>query len=136
MRRSLSTASSRLRIVAVIGAVAILLAGARLAQTRLSAPIGSAAASLVADSHASYKKGLLPFLQQYCAECHGDGAHEGDFTYDRYKDLDAVKRDRHVWTKVLKNLKTEAMPPADADRPPAEESRSDTHERRHRVAGS
>src|SRR5437870_1824197 len=120
MSRSVPAAASRLRIVAIIGAAAILLAGARFVQTWLSAPIGPTAEGLTTSSRASYEKGLLPFLQQYCAECHGEGAHEGDFAYDRYRDLDAVKHDRHVWTKVLKKLKTEAMPPAEAEKPPAE----------------
>src|SRR5262249_42725061 len=67
-----------------------------------------------------YEKGLLPFLRQYCADCHAGDSPEGDFAFDRYRDVAAVKRDRHVWTKVLKRLKVEAMPPPKADKPPAE----------------
>ena len=70
---------------------------------------------------ASFEQGLLPFLKHYCVDCHGGGAHSGDFSFDRYQSLDALKRDRHVWTKAMKLLKIEAMPPADAEPPPAAE---------------
>src|SRR5579872_4901360 len=70
---------------------------------------------------ASYEQGLLPFLKQYCVDCHGDGAHKGDFRFDQYRDVDMLKRDRPVWTKALKLLKVGAMPPPEADTPPAAE---------------
>ncbi len=35
--------------------------------------------------------------------------------------MDAVKRDRRAWNKVLKRLKSEVMPPVDADKPTAPE---------------
>jgi mono/diheme cytochrome c family protein len=104
-----------------IAAIAVLWAGACLIYKWSSGCAVQTSESLAAVADDSYEKRLLPFLGQYCADCHGDGAHEGDFTYDRCDDLDALKRDRHVWTRVLKKLKTEAMPPADADQPSAEE---------------
>src|SRR5262245_46596319 len=119
MSRSVQSFGYRRRVVAGIAGVAILLAAARFVQTLWTAPATHTSGSLTAASDDSYEKGLLPFLRQYCADCHGDGAHEGDFTYDRYQDDGAVKRDRDVWTKVLKKMKSEAMPPADADKPPA-----------------
>jgi hypothetical protein len=108
----------RLRIVVVVGAMVLVLSGTRFLRIWLSPPT---VRPVPADARNDFEKDLLPFLQHYCADCHGDGGHEGDFTYDRYHDVEALKRDRHVWTKVLKNLKSEAMPPADADPPPAEE---------------
>jgi len=129
--------TSRQRIVAVLGAAAILFGFAGFLQTWLSRAAGSTASSgpaapdepnspgapksLAMAPSAGYEQGLLPFLKQYCVDCHGDGAHKGDFSFDRYKNLDALKRDRHIWTKALKLLKIEAMPPADADPPPPEE---------------
>ena len=77
--------------------------------------------SLAMASPASYEQDFVPFLKKYCVDCHGDGAHSGDFSFDRYRNLDALKRDRHIWTKALKLLKIEAMPPADAEPPPADE---------------
>jgi hypothetical protein len=128
---------SQQRIVAVVVAAVMLFGFAAFLQTRLSMAAGSTASdgptapdgpnspgvpkSLAMASPASYEQGLLPFLKKYCVDCHGDGAHSGDFSFDRYRNLDALKRDRHIWTKALKLLKIEAMPPADADPPPAEE---------------
>ncbi len=72
-------------------------------------------------AEANYAKDLLPFIQTYCGDCHTNGAHEGDFAFDQYKDLAALKNDRSFWVKVLKLIKLGAMPPADADQPTAEE---------------
>jgi mono/diheme cytochrome c family protein len=115
----------RQHLVAVTGAVAILLSGAGLLRTWFAASAGpnsaGAAESRAGDFAASYEQGLLPFLRQYCRDCHGDGARKGEFAFDRYQDVDALKRDRAVWTKVLKLLKVGVMPPVDADQPSAEE---------------
>lgn len=97
------------RNVCILGAVVILLAGTGIVHT------------CAAEGPAGYEQGLFPFLQKYCVDCHGAGEHEGEFAFDKYRDLDALQRDRPVWTKVLQRLKSEAMPPADADQPPAEE---------------
>jgi len=70
---------------------------------------------------ASYEKELLPFIKRYCSDCHGDGAQEGDFSLDRYTDLASIQHDRAVWTKLLKLLQLESMPPSTADQPTPEE---------------
>jgi hypothetical protein len=108
-----------------MGTVMILLAGTQFLQAWLSEPVGQgsagAAKRVTAVAPDSFQHDLLPFLQRYCVNCHGKGSHEGDFAFDRYRDLDAVKRDRRAWTRVLKRLKSEVMPPADADKPSTEE---------------
>ena len=136
-KTSKSPWTSRQSIAAAIGAALVLLGVAGFLQAWLSranaataegetAPAAEpnrpgTAKAAAPEVTASYELGLLPFLKQYCVDCHGDGAHKGDFSFDRYRDLDALKRDRQVWTKALKLLKIEAMPPADADVPPSEE---------------
>jgi mono/diheme cytochrome c family protein len=123
--------------MAAMGATLILFGFAGFLQTWLSRAVGSTSSdgppapddpnrpgtpkSLAMASSASYEQGLLPFLKKYCVDCHGAGAHSGDFSFERYRSVDELKRDRHVWTKALKLLKIEAMPPADADPPPPEE---------------
>ena len=115
----------RRQSVTCLGAAIVLLVGARFLQTRLEAPAeasrAAVQASVAATSPDRFKHELLPFLQHYCVDCHGGGSSEGDFAFDRYQDLDAVKRDRQLWTRVLKRLKFEVMPPVDADQPLAEE---------------
>src|SRR5262245_13879510 len=92
-------------------AIVLVAAGFHCAPIAVAEPPSSEPARPVSTSAAetnsavptgSFEQSLLPFLKKYCSECHGNGAHEGDFRYDRYADLDALKRDRYVWTKVLK----------------------------------
>ncbi len=133
----------RTRFIAVVGAAVGLLAGTQFFDALRAAPVQPdnpdaanspaseqpavkppAAEDPTAPSPAltaSYEQGFLPFLKQYCADCHGDGAHKGDFRFDQYRDVEALKRDRHIWTKALKLLKVGAMPPPDGDVPSAEE---------------
>lgn len=117
--------TSSQRSVAGMGAVMVLLAGTQFLQAWLSEPLGqgraSAAKRVPAADPDTFQHDFLPFLRRYCVECHGEGTHEGDFAFDRYRDVDGVKRDRRVWNKVLKRLKSEVMPPADADKPSTEE---------------
>lgn len=70
---------------------------------------------------ASYEKDLLPFIQKYCSDCHGSEEPEGDFSIDRYADLQGILKDRTVWSKVLKLIELGAMPPTDGEQPTDEE---------------
>ena len=72
-------------------------------------------------SPASFEQDLVPFLKKYCVDCHGDGAvFRGTSplivtgTWMRSSET-AIRGPRRQ-----KLLKIEAMPPADADPPPAE----------------
>lgn len=69
----------------------------------------------------TYEQDLLPFIRKYCADCHGNGAQEGDFSLDRYADLNSLHRDRAIWTKLLKLVELESMPPSSADQPSPQE---------------
>jgi hypothetical protein len=57
-------------------------------------------------------------VEQYCFECHGDGAHKGDLSLDELlagEPGDAVSLSG--WQKAWKITRHEFMPPAKADRP-------------------
>src|SRR5262245_44989163 len=95
-------------VVILLAAALILLASAEWFQIH------------AAEGPAPYEQALLPFLRQYCIDCHSTAEHKGDFTFERYRNLDGLRLDRPVWTKVLKRLKSEVMPPPEADQPPAE----------------
>lgn len=72
-------------------------------------------------AEASYEKDLLPFIQKYCADCHGSDSPEGDFSLERYTDLEGIHRDRGIWVKLMKLVDLGSMPPSSADQPtPAE----------------
>ena len=61
---------------------------------------------------------IVPFLQKYCADCHGNDAPEADLSLVKYKTSGNVQEDYEVWEKALRMLSERQMPPADADQPP------------------
>jgi len=64
---------------------------------------------------------LAAFLNQYCADCHGDGADEGDFELKFLRDYLAESAGFDAWQLVHDRIKTGVMPPQDAEQPTAEE---------------
>ncbi|MEY2878187.1 MAG: hypothetical protein RLZZ15_567 [Verrucomicrobiota bacterium] len=84
--------------------------------TLFAAASAAAAPDPVAEKFAAQIK---PLLQKYCYDCHGDGHHRGEVTLD---DLaPATLRDPALWSRVLKNTRTNLMPPAAEAQPtPAE----------------
>ncbi len=50
--------------------------------------------------------------QLYCADCHADGARKGGVAFDSFSSEAALKADRELWLKALKNLRAGIMPPA------------------------
>ena len=71
---------------------------------------------------ASYRHGIEPILEDYCYNCHGDGKAKGKIAFDELRDSDLTAR-TDLWFKVLKNLRSNIMPPAGEDRPTPEEAR-------------
>ncbi len=71
----------------------------------------------------TYQKEIIPLLENYCFECHGDGESKGDFSMDARTDLNAHLSDRKHWLPVWQNLRSQVMPPSDKDQPSAEEKR-------------
>lgn len=67
---------------------------------------------------------IEPFLQQYCADCHGDGADEGDFQIGSLKRNLNEQVNFDAWRLVHDRIKSGVMPPPDADQPTAEEVKS------------
>lgn len=59
-------------------------------------------------------------IQQYCFDCHGDGASEGGLTLDSVMTA-ADNGDPQLWWKVLRNLRAGVMPPPDMDAPTTQE---------------
>ena len=118
----------RLKISAIWGSMTLILCTvAFLGWSTLSVQQTTTHLAAAAESPspvaptANFEKDLLPFIQKYCADCHGNGSSEGDFALDRYQDLASVHRDRAVWTKLLKLVELESMPPSGADQPTPEE---------------
>jgi hypothetical protein len=86
---------------------------AALAAPALAGPAAPGAA-------ASFHKGVEPILEQYCYECHGDGAERGKVAFDELSDEEIASR-TDLWLAALKNLRANIMPPIGKPRPSAEE---------------
>ncbi len=89
-------------------------------------PIASVGAveSSIADDPGQAAQSLL---RQYCYDCHGDGASEGDLTLDQFAGTSDAAKDPELWWKVLKNLRAGVMPPVGEDKP--------THDELETIAG-
>jgi hypothetical protein len=70
----------------------------------------------------TFHSSVEPILEDYCYNCHGDGKAKGKVAFDRLKDSDVTTR-TDLWFSVLKNLRSNIMPPAGEDRPSPEEAR-------------
>lgn len=74
-----------------------------------------------AKAEISYERQVMPLLQKYCYNCHGNGKKKGDFAIDIYKvQADAVN-DPKAWEKVLENVRSHTMPPEEKPQPRPEE---------------
>jgi hypothetical protein len=82
-----------------------------------------ASVSAHADPAAAYRKEIVPLLEMYCYECHGEGDAKGEFSMDEFKDLPAHLKDRKHWLPVWQNLRSQVMPPSDKDQPSVEEKK-------------
>jgi len=71
----------------------------------------------MADSAVIYQEKILPILETYCFDCHGEGISKGEFSMDEFKDLSKHLDDKKHWLPVWHNLRSQIMPPSDEDQP-------------------
>jgi hypothetical protein len=60
---------------------------------------------------------VLPLLEEYCYDCHGDGAQKGDFALDELISLGKFEDHHKKWDRVWKNIYNRNMPPANVLQP-------------------
>jgi len=72
-----------------------------------------------------FREKIEPFLQDYCYDCHGDGAKKGDITLDDFKDLSSHLENHELWLRIWKNVRTHLMPPVEGDFQPSPEERAE-----------
>ena len=94
--------------------LAIGIAPAIFCATASSAPVPA-----VAEFH----KDVLPILQEFCYDCHGDGAKKGEVAFDEFKSDEALLHP-DLWFNVLKNVRAGLMPPHKKARPSAGEQQA------------
>ena len=91
---------------------AVALAGAAVTLT-LSLAAAAPAQTRVLDTGQSGQQNLV---QRYCSACHNEALHRGDLVLDNL-DLEQVGSAAESWEKVVRKLRTGAMPPAGRPRP-------------------
>jgi hypothetical protein len=62
----------------------------------------------------SYDKDVLPLLQKYCYQCHGNGQHKSDLALDEFKTTDAMLARREIWQTVAAYVRSSEMPPPES----------------------
>ena len=72
-----------------------------------------------ASGAAFYEKEIQPILSEHCFNCHADGADKGNVVFDGPGGFDALMAKTDLWVHVLKNVRSDLMPPAKKDRIPA-----------------
>lgn len=60
---------------------------------------------------APFDKQVLPILQQFCYDCHGDGMDKGNFALDKHGEFTAAFKDKKFWDNVREHVDTHVMPP-------------------------
>ncbi len=70
-----------------------------------------------------FREKIEPFLQDFCYDCHGDGAKKGDITLDDFKDLSSHLENHGLWLRIWRNVRTHLMPPVEGDFQPSPEER-------------
>ncbi|MEO6568526.1 MAG: DUF1552 domain-containing protein [Opitutaceae bacterium] len=86
----------------------------------LTGPAMVAAASAPTEevAMAEFQKTISPILQKNCYECHGDGAKKGGIAFDQLKPTD-IAHNPDLWLKVLRNTRSQVMPPPGEPAPSA-----------------
>lgn len=64
-----------------------------------------------------FESQIEPILRQYCYDCHGNGAQEGNLALDQFKSSAEALAQTELWWRVLKNLRAGVMPPAGSTKP-------------------
>ena len=71
----------------------------------------------------SFARDVLPLLQKYCWDCHGDGAHKGEMNFDKYTGESMVLADRKIWSGVMFHVEQWTMPPVKRSEQPTPQER-------------
>jgi hypothetical protein len=69
----------------------------------------------------AYRKHVEPLINEYCGDCHLDGAKKGNVAFDDFKTDADVLENRDLWLRALKNVRAGLMPPEKKPKPSAED---------------
>lgn len=71
----------------------------------------------------AYDKKIVPFIKDYCGECHGDRKRKGDITFQYAFKTPGAANFRKLWQDSVANVKAGDMPPEKAAKHPTDEER-------------
>ena len=86
---------------------------------RMVSTVVLAAAAALPDAQARGE--LKPFLEMYCVQCHGETNPKGDVSLLKLSEASQKPADLEVWQRVVSQLESGEMPPADAKQPTSTE---------------
>ena len=67
----------------------------------------------------TFHKAVLPLVQQYCIDCHGEDDPEGDVSLADLSAPAQILENRNVWEKAFRQLGIGGMPPTDEEQRPS-----------------
>lgn len=68
-----------------------------------------------------FEDNVLPLMEEYCYDCHGDGAQKGSFSMEELLSMGNFGDHSKQWDRVWKNIYNRNMPPANVAQPGDEE---------------
>ncbi len=66
----------------------------------------------------SFEKDVIPFLRNYCMDCHDADLKKGDLDLEPFKTAADVVKGRKLWDSVLFQIDNHTMPPAKKEKQP------------------
>ncbi len=83
-----------------------------------------AAPTPASDPSNDFTQRVEPLINKYCADCHGGGHHKGDVSFEDNISLKAIHADAKKWETVMDRVRSQEMPPDDADDLPSDAERA------------
>ena len=71
----------------------------------------------------AFAQKLVPFLAQFCTDCHGPDFAEAGVNLAAYDSIDSLRDNRRKWNQIAGMIRIGAMPPSDHEPQPTQEQR-------------
>ncbi len=72
---------------------------------------------------ADFQAKVLPIVQRYCLDCHGEDVPEGDVSLHDLRTAEQILQHRDIWERAIRQLGIDGMPPKDYDERPSQAER-------------
>ncbi len=70
-----------------------------------------------------FQNAILPILKTYCFDCHAGDSKEGGVQFSS-NNFEVLLKDKMLWSKVLRNVRADLMPPRENEHPSKEDART------------